>query len=103
MVTDVTMTQPLPRLARRPDNGVALARPDHVVEALRSVTADEVQRAARTYLDPHDVTVTVVGDSYVLTAYKNTQANEGYQEWRFRYGPSATANKDRPGAAVPDR
>lgn len=44
-------------------------RPDHVVDALRSVTADEVQRVARTYLDPQGAVAVVEGDAQALGKY----------------------------------
>jgi zinc protease len=43
--------------------------PDHALAALQRVTAEEVQKVARRYLDPQKAVVTVVGDRQALEKY----------------------------------
>ncbi len=43
--------------------------PDHALAALQSVTAEEIQKVARRYLDPQKAVVTVVGDTRAIGQY----------------------------------
>jgi zinc protease len=60
--------------------------PDHALAALQSVTADEVQRVARTYLDPQKAVVTVVGDGQALKQYAPTLAQGKLPQWDSHSG-----------------
>jgi len=60
--------------------------PERILVALRSVTAEEVQRVARTYLDPHGVVVTVVGDAQALEKYAPTLAQGKLPQWNSQSG-----------------
>jgi len=51
-------------------------RPDDVVDAINSVTADEVRQVARIYLDPRRAVVTVEGDPQAIGKYAPTLARE---------------------------
>jgi len=55
--------------------------PDHVVEALRSVSAEEVQRVARTYLDPQKAIVTIEGDVRGIRQYAPALAEGKLPRW----------------------
>jgi zinc protease len=68
--------------------------PDHAIEALRSVTADEVQRVARTYLDPQWVVVTVEGDPQAIGKYAPTLAQGRLPRWS---PPSEAGSQQRDG------
>lgn len=70
-------------------------RPDHVVDALSGVTAEEVQRVARTYLDPRRAVVTVVGDARAVSQYAPVLTQGKLPQW-----PQADT-RDRPGAGAP--
>jgi zinc protease len=58
--------QGLSRLAAKQEALTPGQEPDRVLAALRNVTAADVQRVARTYLDPQKAVVTVVGDRHML-------------------------------------
>lgn len=60
--------------------------PDHVVESLRQVTAEDIQRVARTYLDPQSAVVTVEGDDQALKKYAPTLAQGELPQWHLRSG-----------------
>ena len=60
--------------------------PERTLAALRSVTAEEVQRVARTYLDPHGVVVTVVGDAQALEKYAPALAQGKLPQWNSQSG-----------------
>lgn len=60
--------------------------PDYVVDALGRVTADEVQRVARTYLDPRRAVVTIVGDAQALKKYAPTLAQGKLPQWHLQSG-----------------
>jgi len=55
--------------------------PDHALDALRSVTADAVQRVARIYLGPRQVVVTVLGDSQAVGKYAPSLAQGKLPSW----------------------
>lgn len=55
--------------------------PDHVVEALRSVSAEEVQRVARTYLDPQKTIVTIEEDVQGIRQYAPALAEGKLPRW----------------------
>jgi zinc protease len=55
-------------------------RPDHV-QALGSVSADEIQRVARQYLDPQKAVVSVVGDRQALEKFAPALAAGKLPQW----------------------
>ena len=60
--------------------------PDHVLTALRSVTADEIQRVARTYLDPQGAVAMVEGDPQALRKYAPVLAQGKLPQWQPQSG-----------------
>ncbi|NOT53813.1 MAG: insulinase family protein [Deltaproteobacteria bacterium] len=56
-------------------------RPDHIVQALGSVSADDIQRVARQYLDPRKAVVSVVGDRQALEKFAPALAAGKLPQW----------------------
>lgn len=67
--------------------------PDHVLAALRSVTAAEIQRVARTYLDPQRAVVIVEGDVQALRKYAPGLAQGKLPQWDL--APSGKSDGER--------
>jgi len=55
--------------------------PDYVVDALRSVTADKIQRVAHTYLNPQSAVVMVEGDAQALRKYAPVLVQGKLPQW----------------------
>lgn len=67
--------------------------PDHVLDALRSVTADEIQRVARTYLDPQGAVAIVEGDPQALRKYAPVLVQGKLPQWDL--APSGKSDGER--------
>lgn len=56
--------------------------PDHALAALQRVTAEEVQKVARRYLDPQKAEVTVMGDTRAISQYAPALVQGKLPQWR---------------------